>query len=259
MQNCPYFGVWHDSYMNNKQNHSLSELDRKVKRILFYKKKIHRNSTCSKVMEMMYPDMQFTVSQIAYKINKPHLYTKKIVLQMHSDGYMLHDEKKYNREYFLSDTGRWFAVCVKLDYIPFQSLCILSQTYCKIKKNPNSKASCYMLSKFRDTFDKSHDDEDGICASAVYTSRNISQSIRMLTDRNLLYWANEDFARINPEVFVHLQKYDEDFVSLMSWQSKMFEKCRKAQFKAVLASPEKKNLFSFIGQINRNERSTLTS
>lgn len=238
----------------------MSELDRKVKRILFYKKKIHRNSTCSKIMEILYSDIRFTISQIASKTSKSHLYTKKIVLQMHSGGYLFHDEKKkYNREYFLSDTGRWFAICVKLDYISFQSLCILSQTYCKVKRDPNSKASCYMLSKFRDTFDKSYDDEDGACASAVYTSRNISQSIRMLTDRNLLYWANGDFVRISPGVFEHLQKYDKDFLSLVSWQNKMFEECRKEQLKTVMTSPEKKNLFSFIGQINRNERSTLTS
>jgi len=237
----------------------MSELERKVKHILFYKKKIHRNSTCSKIMKMLYPDMRFTVSQIASKTSKPPLYTKKIVLQMQSDGYLFHDGKKYNRSYFLSDTGRWFAVCIKFDYISFQSLCILSQTYCKVKRDPNNKASCYMLSKFRDAFDKSYDDEDGACASAVYTSRNISQSIRMLTDRNLLYWANEDFARISPGVFDHLQKYDRDFASLVSWQNKMFEKCRKEQFKAIMRIPEKKNLFSFIGQINRNERSTLTS
>jgi len=83
--------------MNMSKNDNLSELDRKIKYILFYKKKIHRNSTCSKIMEMLYPDIRFTVSQIASKISKPHLYTKKIVLQMHSDGYLFHDEKKYNR------------------------------------------------------------------------------------------------------------------------------------------------------------------
>jgi len=245
--------------MNSTQNHNLLQLDRKVRQILFYKKKIHRDSTCSKVLGMLYPDIKFTVSQIACNINKPCLYTKKIVLQMYSDGYLLHDEKKYNRAYFLSDTGRWFAVCVKLDYISFQSLCILSQTYCKVKRDPNSKAGCYMLSKFRDVFDKSYDDEDRACASAVYTSRNISRSIRMLTDRNLLYWANVDFVRISPGVFDHLQKYDEDFVSLASWQNNIFEECRKEQFKAVMTSQEKKNLFSFLNQINRNERSILTS
>ena len=107
-----------------------------------------------------------------------------------------------------------------------------------------------MVSKFRDAFDKSYDDEDGACASAVYTSRNISQSIKMLTDRNLLYWTNEDFVRISPGVFDHLQKYDKDFVSLVLWQNKIFEKCKKEQFKVVMNIPGKKNLFSFIGQIN---------
>ncbi|MDH3203704.1 MAG: hypothetical protein OEL81_03365 [Nitrosopumilus sp.] len=237
--------------MNISKNDNRSELDRKVKRILLYKKKIHRNSTCSNIMEMLYPDTRFTVQQIASKTNKPYLYTKKIVLQMQSDGYLLHDGKKYNKEYFLSSTGRWFAVCIKLDYIPFQSLCILSQTYCKVKRDPNSKASCYMISKFRDTFDKSYDDEDGACASAVYTSRNISQSIRMLTDRSLLYWANEDFVKISPGIFDHLQKYNMDFISLVSWQNEIFEKCRKEQFKVIMTNPGKKNLFSFIGQINK--------
>ena len=246
----------------SKNHNNLSELDKKIKRILLYRKKIHRNSTCSKILEMMYPDKQFTVSQIARNINKPYQYTKKIVLQMmHSDGYLLYDEKKkHNRKYFLSNTGRWFAVCVKLDYIPFQSLCILSQTYCRAKRDPNNKASsCYMISKFRDAFDKSCDNEDKACASAVYTTRNISQSIRMLTDRNLLYWANEDFVRINPEIFDHLQRYDRDFESLVSWQNKTLERCRKEQLKAVMNTSEKKKLFSLIGQINKNERTTLTS
>ena len=229
--------------MNNTQNHTLSELDRRVKRILLYKKKIHRNSTCSNIMDVLYPDVRLTISQIASRTSKPYLYTKKIVLQMHSDGYLLYDEKRYNRSYFLSNKGRWFAVCVQLDYISFQSLCILSQTYCKVKRNPNSKASCYMISKFRDVFDKSCDD-DKACASAVYTPRNISQSIRMLTDRNLIYWANEDFVRISPEIFDYLQKYDKDFASLVSWQNKIFEECRKEQFKVVMNIPEKRNLFS---------------
>ena len=244
--------------MNDAPNHhNLSELDRKIKRILFYGKKIHRNSTCSNIMEMMYPNVRFTVSQIASRINKPHLYTKKIVLQMQSDGYLLHDKKRYNREYHLSETGRWFAVCVKLDYITFQSLCILSHTYYKVKPDPKSKTNCYMISKFRDTFDKSHDDEDRACASAVYTSRNISQSIRILVDRNLIYWANEDFVRISPGIFENLQRYDKDLESLVSWQNRMFEKCRKQQLRTIMNISEKRNLFSSIGQIHDNLKGPL--
>lgn len=142
------------------KNHDLSELDRKIKRILLYKKKIHRDSTCSRILEMMHPDRQLTVSQIARSIGKPRQYTKKIVLHMlHSDGYLLlcdeKTKKRHSRRYLLVDTGRWFAVCVKLDYIPFQSLCILSQAYCRARRDPNDKASsCYMISRFRDAFDR---------------------------------------------------------------------------------------------------------
>ncbi len=233
--------------MSNTKRTLLS-LDRKVKDLIFYRKNIHRNSTRSKILEMMYPDIRLTTRQAASEIDRPHIYTKKIILQMHSDRYLFSDGKKYNRTYFLSHIGRWFALCVRFDHIPFQSLCILSQVYCRIKRDPNNKASCYMVSKFRDAFDKSRD-EDESCASAVYTSRNIFQSIRMLTDRSLLYWANSDFVRISPRVFEFLQKYDKDFVSLASWQNETFEKCRKEQLKAVISTPEKKEFFSLIKSI----------
>jgi len=229
--------------MNNSKNQELLELDQKIKHILFYKKSVHRNSTCSKILDLMYPDIKLTVGQIASHIDRSYIYTKKIVRQMQLDRYLLSDGKKYKRAYHLSQTGRWFAICMKLDYVQFQSLCILSQVYYRIKKDPNNKTGCYMISKFRDKLDKSYD-VDQFCASAVYTSRNISQSIRMLTDRNLIYWINNDFVKISSGVFEYLQKYDQDFTSLVTWQNQIFERCTKEQLKVVLNIPEKKKLFS---------------
>jgi hypothetical protein len=195
----------------------------------------------------MYPDIKLTIRHLEFEIDKPHNYTKKIILQMHSDRYLFSDEKKkYNKIYHLSKMGRWFALCVQLDHISFQSLLILSQVYCKIKRDPDSQTRCYMISKFRDAFDKSYDDEYGACASAIYTSRNILHSIRLLTDRNLIYWANNDFVKISSGMFGFLQKYDKDFTSLVLWQNKVFEKCRTEQLKAVMSTPEKKKLFSLI-------------
>ena len=242
MPGCMYFGVLH-SFMSNTK--SLLNLDRKIKSLLFYRKNVHRNSTQSKILDMMYSDINLTIKQITSKMDKPHKYTKKIILQMCSDKYMFSDEKKYNKAYHLSQTGRWFALCVKLDYISFQSLCILSQVYCRIKRDPNGDTSCCMISKFRDTFDKSCDVEES-CASAVYTSRNISQSIRMLTDRSLIHWINDDFVKINSAMFHYLQKYDEDFASLTSWQNEMFERCKNEQLNVVMNLPEKKKLFALI-------------
>ena len=254
MPDCPYSGAvsHNNSYMNNNnyncKKQELVRLDQKVKTLLLYKKKIHRNSTCSKIMKMMYPDIKLTIRQITSKMDcKSYVYTKKIILQMQSNGYLLHDDdgKRYNKSYSLSQTGRWFAVCVILDYIPFQSLCILSQTYCKVKRDPSNRICCYMISKFRDTFDKSYDGEDRACASAIYSNSNIFRSIKHLTDRNLVYWANSEFLKISLPVMKYLQeKYDDELSSLVKWCDETFEKCKDERYASLQISDNKRKMFS---------------
>jgi hypothetical protein len=94
--------------MNNKK--SLLDLDRKVKNLLLYKKNIHRNSTRSKILDMMHPNIKLTIRQIVSKIDKPHDYTKKIILQMQSDEYLFSNGKKIQQSIsFISD---WQMVCI---------------------------------------------------------------------------------------------------------------------------------------------------
>ena len=228
----------------------LSDLDHKIKNLLFYKKNIHKDSTASKILELLYPNKQLTIKHITSQMNndKPYDYTKKIILQMKSNGYLICNEKKYGKSYHLSQMGRWFALCVILDYISFQSLCILSQAYCKVKDDPANRMNYYMVSKFRDSFDKSCDD-DLSCASAVYSHVHILRSVKQLTDRHLVYFVNSSFLKISLPIFEKLQKYDQDFVSLVEWQNKTIEKCRDEQIKVIMSSPERKNLFLSIKSI----------
>ena len=233
----------------NSKNYELIKLDHKIKNILFYKKSIHKNSTSSQILKLLYPIKKLTIKQITFQINdKPYHYTKKIILQMKSNGYLNCNNKKYGKSYCLSQIGRWFALCVILDNISFQSLCILSQVYCQIKKDPANKMTYYMISKFRDSFDNSRD-ENSSCASAVYSHVHILRSVKQLIDRNLVYFVNSDFLKISLPIFEKLQKYDQDFVSLVEWQNKTIEKCRDEQFKVVMSIPERKTLFSSIKSI----------
>jgi len=232
--------------MNPKNQ--INELDHKIKNLLFYKRKIHKNSTSSQILKLLYPDKKLTVRQITSQLDKPYHYTKKVILQMKSNGYLNCDDKRYGKSYCLSQTGRWFALCVILDHISFQSLCILSQVYCKIRKDPTNKMNYYMVSKFRDSFDRSCDD-DLSCASAVYSHVHILRSVKQLTDRNLVYCINSDFLKISLPIFEKLQKYDQDFESLVEWQNKTIEKCRNEQFKVIISIPERKTLFSSIKSI----------
>ena len=228
------------------ENYSIIELDQKIKHLMLYKRNIHRNSACSKILEMLYPDKKLTINQITSQINgKSYHYTKKIILQMKSNGYLTCDEKKYGKSYHLSQLGRWFALCVILDNISFQSLCILSQVYSKVRTDPTNRMNYYMISKFRDSFDRSCDD-DLSCASAVYSHVHILRSVKQLADRYLIYWINSNFLKISLPIFEKLQKYDQDFVSLVEWQNITIEKCRDEQLKFILSIPERKILFSSI-------------
>lgn len=226
-----------------KYSSSNNILEKTVENLLLYKRRMHKNSTSSKILDLLYPDKSYTIKQINSKIDKPYHYTKNIILALQSDNYLDNDSKLYNRQYFLSPIGRWFAICVKLDHISFQSLCVLAAAYSKIKKHPQKTDGYYMASSFRDLFDESHDD-DRNCISAIYSTRNITKSIKMLTDRNLVYWAFRDVLKFSPYFFGLLQKYDSDLESLADWNCEVSEKCKKEYLKNLSFDEKKRQVLA---------------
>lgn len=199
--------------------------------LLHYRRKVVTNSTCSKIMNVLYPNHSMKLKEITSVIDKPYQYSKKIVLQMINDGYLDHDSKLYNRRYHLSQTGRWFVICGKLD-VSFQALCILSKVYINSKDNRH-----YMISMYRRDFDESCDEFYSM-ASAIYSYRNISRSIKMLTDRFLIYWKSKDMLKITPNMIQHLKEYDNDLMSLSSWSDDMSTLCQEKRLESVQINNE---------------------
>ena len=238
--------------MTSLKHHSSNDiLEKRIENILFYKRRIHKNSTSSKILNLLYPDQSCTIKQINSNIDKPYHYTKNIILTLQSDDYLDSDSKSYNRQYFLSQVGRWFAICVKLDHISFQSLCILAAAYSKIKRHPQKTDGYYIVSSFRNLFDKSHDD-DRNCISAIYSSRNITRSIKMLTDRNLVYWAFRGVLRFESHFFGLLQKYDSDLESLADWNCEISEKCKEEYLKNISFDEKKRQVLALTVWSNPN-------
>jgi len=195
--------------------------------LLHYRRKVVATSVCSKIMNILYPNISMTLKEISSKINKPHSYSKKIVLQMVHDGYLDHDDKPYNRQYHLSQIGRWFAICGRLDNISFQALCILSKVYANGKDNRH-----YMVSMYRRDFDKSSDEFYDI-PCAIYSYRNISRSIKMLTDRFLVYWESKYMLKVTPNIMQYLKEYDEDLISLSSWSDNVSILCQEKRLENI--------------------------
>ena len=213
-----------------KQKNNICSFSSSHHSLFYYRKKVVSNSTCSKILNLLYSNnnhdtKSMTIKEISSNLkskNKSYLYIKKIVLEMSCDGYLDHDDKPYNRKYRLSQIGRWFAICGNLGNISFQALCILSKVY----YNAMNGSHRYKVSMYRKDFDESYDEYNSV-ASAIYSYRNIQKSIKMLTDRFLVYWRSEGMLHISSEILYQLKKqYHDEFAALFFWIDDVSLQCQ---------------------------------
>ena len=215
----------------------------KIKSLLLYRNNIKKNSTSFKILEMSFNDhennhdendngiSEFSLSVISKRINKSYKFTKKIVLVLKYSGYL---ESKKRGIYTITKKGRWFTLCQKLDGISFLSLCLLAETYHRVKSNPEF---FYQLSAFREYYQRDCSDDYGkldckngnsssssSLSVALYHRNNISKSLHHLTSRNLVYVVSGDFLKMTKQMIEFLHTYDDDLESLFLWCGDTYEK-----------------------------------
>ena len=166
---------------------------------------------------------EFSLRAISKRINKPYKFTKKIVLQLKYSGYL---ESRQKGRYTITQRGKWFAICQKLDGISFLSLCLLAETYHRVKSNPEF---FYQLSAFREYYEKdyanNHNNQNFCPSTAIYHRTNISKSLKHLTSRNLVYVVSGDFIKMRTTVVEFLKRYDAELCSLFVWCNDTYENC----------------------------------
>ena len=221
---------------NNNNDDDDDKNNRKVRDLLLYRNNIKRDSTSSKILEMLYDDdddkhhgiSEFSLSDISKRVKKPYKFTKKIVLELKYSGYIdNHNNKSRTRGlYFLTQKGRWFALCQILDSIPFLSLCLLAETYYRVKSNPEF---FYQLSVFRQFYEKNYannnNNQNFFPSTAIYHRTNISKSLKHLTSRNLVYVVSGDFIKTTKHTIEFLKRYDKELDSLFLWCNDTYENC----------------------------------
>ena len=198
-----------------------------------------------------------TINRITdFVCSKPHSYTKKIVQRLLHAGYLSVadniQKKKNNRQYHLTQMGRWFALSGKLK-ISFLSLCLLAEVYYAVKdknepglppdltNHDEDMPEFYMISSFRRLFDSSHQDS----ISAIYSKRNISKTAQNIVDRELAYRPySSDILRISADSLAKLQRYDYDLHMLHQWNYNISNKCRDVFVENYTISNKQKRLFS---------------
>ena len=189
----------------------------KIKDLFLYRNNIKPNSTASQILETSYGVSEISLFEISKKIEKPYRYIKKISLVLKYSGYLKSD---YRGVYSITQKGRWFVLCQRLDGISFLSLCLLAEVYCRVKSDPNF---FYQFSTFRKYYESEYDNCNYM-PTAVYFRTNVIKSLHLLKQRNLVYVVSGEFIKMTEMMIKFLSKYDKDLESLFMWCSETFEK-----------------------------------
>jgi len=204
---------------------------------MLYRNNIKKNSVAARILKTSYDVSEFSLFEMVEKIKKPYLYTKKITLVLKYSGYL---KSKNRGRYRITQKGRWFVICQRLDGISFLSLCLLAEIYHKVKKNSDL---FYQLSVFRNYYQKDYGGNNS-SSTAIYKRRNISKSFQLLKERNLVYVVCGDFIRMTLPMIEFLEKYNEDLDSLYGWCNDTYEKCINHTIEDKKFNPKIGKLFS---------------
>ena len=204
---------------------------------MLYRNNIKKDSTAARILETSYDVSEFSLFEMVEKIKKPYPYTKKIVLELKYSEYL---KSNGRGKYSITQKGRWFVICQRLDGVSFLSLCLLAETYHKVKANPEL---FYQISTFRRYYEKDYDGENS-SSTAIYKRRNISRSLQLLKERHLLYTVNCDFIKMTQPMIDFIARYDEDLDSLYGWCNDTYEKCTSYVIENKKFDPKIRKLFS---------------
>ena len=211
---------------------------------MLYRSNIKRNSTAAQILETSYDVSEFPLFEMLKGITKPYPYAKKIALDLKYSGFLKSDRRGM---YSMTQKGRWFAICQRLDGLSFLSLCLLAETYHKVKTNHEM---FYQISTFRKYYEMDYgdggSDDGGICSSttAIYKRRNISRSLQLLRERHLVYVVSGEFIKMTGPMIDFLSEYDEDLDSLYIWNADTHERCISYTIANKKFNPNIVNLFS---------------
>ncbi|WP_316506303.1 hypothetical protein [Nitrosopumilus sp.] len=200
-----------------------SSTKKSIQQLLYYRRHIKSNSISSQILELLYTNRNLTLKEITNQFDsKYYLYVKKVVLYLKRNGYLdIDNHKQYNRNYSLTQMGRWFTICTKLD-IPFLSLCLISDVYCTVKDQSNNNYKIYLISSFRRLFDSRYNES----ISAIYSEQNIYKSIRYLIEKNLIGHISKDIIKMNDATITKLNQYNDDLNKLHHWIYDVSVECK---------------------------------
>lgn len=173
------------------------------------------DSITSRILAVLYPDRQMALQQLCDNLQANNESVKRKIRLMSklNPSYIKTHEvnESYDRQYSLTQYGRWFAICSRLK-ISFLSLCILSDIFVLQKTmNGTDRNGFYPVIRIRELIENTTNEHN------VYTGRYLRIKFRELINQNILDRLQKNIVRIHPIVFTLLKNYDFDLTLLQRW------------------------------------------
>ncbi len=178
----------------------------KIRDISYYHIFFKRSSAASNILALLYPDKKYSEGEITEKLGLNKINQSMALTRLVQGKFIVLEKDRRTRFYRLSQKGRWFAICNKLN-LTFLSLCALADAYeMQTRLEQVGLVGFYVFPRFAETFD------------GVYTQGNLRFAFEQLKVKNLAFRYVKKSLRIKPEVLEDLRRYyQKDLEEMQKW------------------------------------------
>lgn len=174
--------------------------------MVFHKEHIKKSSIAAKVLVLLYPDKMYSSQEIENALKMKEMGQKGTIFNLLDRNLVSSKENDGVKSYFLTQKGRWFAICQTLN-LSFLGLCALADAYgMQGRLEKGNLVGFYVYPRFAEIFE------------GLYSQENLRFAFEQLKTKKLAARYSKKSLRIMPRVFSDLKHhYHDDLEELQKW------------------------------------------
>jgi len=186
------------------------ETVQRLQELVFYNEHIKKSSIAAKILVLLYPDRTYNSQAIEDALRLEGIGQKGTISDLLGRKLISSKGSGDARLYFLTQKGRWFAICHDLN-LSFLGLCALADAYgMQGRLEAGNLVGFYVYPRFAEVFE------------GIYSQENLRFAFGQLKAKKLAAKYSKKSLRIIPRVFSDLKRhYHQDLEELQKWISQI--------------------------------------
>jgi len=182
------------------------ETIQRLRTMVFHKEHIKKSSITAKVLVLLYPDKNYDIQKIEESLRLKEIGQKGTIFNLLDRKLILSKGNDDAKSYFLTQKGRWFAICHTLN-LSFLGLCAIADAYgMQGRLEKGNLVGFYVYPRFAEIFE------------GIYSQENLRFAFEQLKTKKLAARYSKKSLRIIPQVFSDLKyHYHDDLEELQKW------------------------------------------